>query len=61
MAILAGALLVLAILALNIGETYIRDRFEGMRRKAYFDSVISGKGLSLKEAQYWKPRGKGEK
>ncbi len=54
LAILTGALLVITNLVMNVGEEYLRERFEGMRRKAYFENVISRKGLSLKEARHWR-------
>ena len=61
MAILTGALLVLTNLVMNMGEEYLRERFEGMRRKAYFENTISRKGLSLKEARHWRPAENREK
>jgi|GEM_PF-1035071 len=61
LAVLAGCLLVLTTLLVNIGDEYIRGRMEGIKRKAYFEDVISGKGLSLKEARHWKRLDKEEK
>ena len=61
LAILTGALLVFTNLLMNVGEEYLRERFEGMRRKAYFENVISRKGLSLKEARHWRSVEEGEK
>jgi len=61
LAVLTGLVLVIASLSMNLGEDYIRSRLDALKRKAYFENMISGKGLSLKEAKHWKPGQEREK
>jgi len=55
LAILLGGLLVIASLFANTANEYIRERMDRWEQKAYFETVLSKKGLSLREAKYWKP------
>jgi hypothetical protein len=52
--VLAASLCVLSIVY-NVVSEYVLPEMEGyFKRKLYYESVISKKGLSMHEADYWR-------
>ncbi len=53
----ASAGLVIAILAFSVlRETVIPDIENYLKRRVYYESTISKKGLSLHQGSYWKEK-----
>jgi hypothetical protein len=52
----AAALLCMLSVAYNMASEYILPDIEDyIKRRLYYEQVISKKGLSLHEAEYWRP------
>lgn len=52
-----GAFLSVLIMAYNISEEYFIPEIEGyIKRRIYYEKVISKKGLSLHNAMYWEEK-----
>lgn len=55
--ILLTALLCVLSITYAISEEYIMPEIEGyLKRRVYYEKVISKKGLSLHKALYWKEK-----
>lgn len=54
-AVISGVLLCVLAVAYNFaGEYVLHDVQDYLKRRIYFERVISKKGLSMHEAQYWR-------
>jgi hypothetical protein len=54
LAIVSTALVVLAVAYNIVSESFLPGIEGYIKRKAYYEGVISGKGLSKHKADYWR-------